>query len=195
MRTCIKCGEEKEDNCFTIRRGTCKECTKLYNKKYRQENKDYLAEWFKNNYINNRKEILDYHKEYYKNNKNDIMKYQRKYEKNKLLTDPAFKLRKNCSVLIRSALQGNKRGVSILNYLPYSIQELKQHLERQFDNKMSWDNYGQYWHIDHIIPQSKLLYINMEEDNFQKCWALTNLRPLEAIENIKKSNKVINVPK
>ena len=45
------------------------------------------------------------------------------------------------------------------------------------------------WQIDHIISQSKLPYTSMSDDNFNKCWALENLQPLEAIANIKKSNK------
>jgi hypothetical protein len=59
-------------------------------------------------------------------------------------------------------------------------------LESKFDDKMSWDNYGSYWHIDHIIPQSKLLYNSMEDENFKKCWDLQNLQPLEATANMKK---------
>lgn len=75
------------------------------------------------------------------------------------------------------------------------MQELKAHLEKQFEPWMSWDNYGaastdmKTWQIDHIVPQSKLSYTAMTDDNFQKCWALSNLRPLESFENIKKSNK------
>jgi len=59
------------------------------------------------------------------------------------------------------------------------------------------DNYGKYeegkkkWNIDHIIPQSELLYKSLDDENFKKCWALENLRPLEIIENIKKGNKII----
>ena len=49
---------------------------------------------------------------------------------------------------------------------------------------MSWKNYGVYWHIDHIIPQSDLPYTSMEDDNFKLCWALDNLRPLEAKQNL-----------
>jgi 5-methylcytosine-specific restriction endonuclease McrA len=63
---------------------------------------------------------------------------------------------------------------------------------------MNWDNYGVYlknkdkkWHIDHIIPQSTLPYTNMEDENFKKCWALENLRPLESVENMKKGSKFI----
>lgn len=28
----------------------------------------------------------------------------------------------------------------------------------------------------------------MDDENFQKCWALENLRPFDSIENIKKGN-------
>lgn len=61
---------------------------------------------------------------------------------------------------------------------------------------MTWDNYGRYnsnkqtWQIDHIIPQSLLPYDSFSHPNFQKCWALENIRPLETVANIKKGNKV-----
>jgi len=45
--------------------------------------------------------------------------------------------------------------------------------------------------VDHIYPQSLLPYDSYDDPNFQKCWALENLQPLEAIENLKKSNKII----
>ena len=72
----------------------------------------------------------------------------------------------------------------MLNFLGYSIDDLKNHLQKQFDHKMTWDNYGIYWHIDHIIPQSCLPYQSMSDDNFKKCWSLSNLRPLDAKTNI-----------
>jgi hypothetical protein len=37
--------------------------------------------------------------------------------------------------------------------------------------------------IDHIVPQSDLPYSSMNDENFQKCWALENLRPLSAKQN------------
>ena len=92
---------------------------------------------------------------------------------------------------------------SIINFLPYTIQQLKDHLEKQFEPWMNWNNYGIYytnlwndndpstwvWSIDHIIPQSKLPYTSMEDDNFKKCWALDNLRPYSAKQNIIDGNK------
>lgn len=75
--------------------------------------------------------------------------------------------------------------------LPYTAEQLVEHLESQFDDKMTWDNYGTYWHVDHIYPQSKLPFDSLDHPNFLKCWALENLRPLEAKENIMKSDKVL----
>lgn len=68
---------------------------------------------------------------------------------------------------------------------------------------MNWNNWGRYnaetwddndpstwtWQIDHIIPQSKLKYTSMDDENFKKCWALDNLRPLSSKENLEKGNK------
>lgn len=119
-----------------------------------------------------------YTKQYKKDNKEKI---NRKY-KDKLRSDINFRLRKNVSRAISHVI--NKNNKSFIKYMSYTIKELKGHLENQFDNKMIWDNYGIYWHIDHIIPQSCLPYTSMSEENFKKCWALENLRPLNAKQNM-----------
>ena len=98
------------------------------------------------------------------------------------------------STTIRASI--NKSGESILKYLPYSIEELKTHLENQFESWMNWNNHGIYsnswddndeatwtWQIDHIIPHSKLRYDSMSHPNFKKCWSLENLRPLSSKQN------------
>jgi len=122
------------------------------------------------------------------------------WNKKKYKEDIFFRFRKCVSDTIRKALKdngGTKKGYSIFDFLPYTFQQLKENIESKFESWMNWDNYGVYeknkgkWNIDHIIPQSLLLYDNMDHPNFQKCWALENLRPLEAVENMKKSNKII----
>ena len=50
----------------------------------------------------------------------------------------------------------------------------------------SWDNYGK-WHIDHIIPLSSA---NNEDEVYKLCHH-TNLQPLWAEDNLRKSNKII----
>ena len=112
-------------------------------------------------------------------------------EKNKRCADPSYKLRTNVSRAIRYGLSGDKGGSNTFEHLPYTPKQLREHLEAQFDEHMTWENYGDYWHVDHIYPQSLLPYDSYDDPNFQKCWALENLQPLEAIENLKKSNKII----
>jgi len=179
---CIKCGAQKE------RQSRCKNCAQIYHKTYKQNNMEDLQLYYKIYYQENKDKI----KLYQSKNEDKIRYNQNLYERARKQIDPAFKLRKNCSRLINHALNGNKRGQSMLKYLPYTINELKIHLENQFDIHMNWNNYGKYWHLDHIYPQSLLSYTSMEDENFRKCWALENLQPLEAVANIKKSNKIVS---
>tara|TARA_A100000172_G_scaffold79632_1_gene67136 strand:+ start:1813 stop:2883 length:1071 start_codon:yes stop_codon:yes gene_type:complete len=99
-------------------------------------------------------------------------------------------LKHNVSSRVRGAIKktGGHKGGKTFEALPYTPQELREHIENQFDEKMNWDNHGDYWHIDHIIPQAALPYKSLEDENFQKCWDLKNLRPLEAKENIRKGS-------
>jgi hypothetical protein len=80
----------------------------------------------------------------------------------------------------------------------YTSEELKSHIESLWEPWMNWDNYGKFyknkitWQIDHIIPKSKLTFASLDDENFQKLWALDNLRPLETIANIKKRDKILS---
>jgi len=79
-----------------------------------------------------------------------------------------------------------------MDFLPYSIEGLKTHIENQFELWMTWENQGKWnkttwddnnsstwtWQIDHIIPHSTFKYESMKDKEFQECWALNNLRPL-----------------
>ena len=117
-------------------------------------------------------------------------------EKSKRATDPTYRIRANVARAIRYGLgTSNKNNTPTFAHLPYTPEQLKEHLQAQFDEHMTWDNYGEYWHIDHVYPHSKLPYDSLEHPNFQKCWALDNLQPLEKIENIKKSNKILDKSK
>ena len=137
---------------------------------------------------------------YYKRNQNN-KEINRISAKKRNEKDPSRKLRHRISSAIGKRLKkenGSKGGKSVMDYLPYTIDELRAHLESLFEPWMNWSNHGSYklgeerkWHIDHIIPQSKLRYDSMEDPNFQKAWALENLRPLDAIENIKKRDHIL----
>ena len=71
-----------------------------------------------------------------------------------------------------------------------TLDELKNHLEKQFTKGMTWKNYNyRGWHVDHIIPCSSFDLIDPEQQ--KECFHYTNLQPLWGKDNIKKSNKII----
>ncbi|OAM77705.1 hypothetical protein A3840_08725 [Devosia elaeis] len=94
------------------------------------------------------------------------------------------------STLISRSLSANggKGGKSWTELVGYGVSELRAHLERQFLPGMTWDNKSE-WHIDHIVPQSSFNYTSTDDPDFRACWALTNLRPLWARDNVRKQAK------
>tara|TARA_R110000868_G_scaffold411351_1_gene703274 strand:+ start:221 stop:895 length:675 start_codon:yes stop_codon:yes gene_type:complete len=153
---------------------------------WREENKEKCLKAAKRFREKNREKIKE------RRNSPEGKKYARDYMSKRRNTDPVFKVRGNVSRMILHGLKGNHKTNSCFDALPYTPTQLVEHLERQFDDAMTWDNYGSYWHVDHIYPQSKLLYDSLDHPNFLKCWSLDNLQPLEAIENMKKGNKTID---
>lgn len=86
-----------------------------------------------------------------------------------------------------------KAGRKTFELLGYTVTELKEHLERQFQPGMSWDNHGRgegCWHIDHIIPISAHNFTTPDDIDFKRAWALSNLRPLWESDNLSKSAKL-----
>lgn len=164
----------------------CKECYKEYRAANREKIVGYLREYYKHN----RDKITEQQKEYRQNKKKVA-----EYHKERYHNDPTYRLRHLVSMTVRNALSNNnssKEGNSTWDALPYTPQQLREHLEAQFEEGMTWDNYGRDgWHIDHIYPQSLLPYESMDDDNFKIAWDLRNLRPLWAAENFSKGNQVI----
>jgi hypothetical protein len=65
-------------------------------------------------------------------------------------------------------------------------EELWCHLESQFQQGMTKDNYGK-WHVDHITPCARFDLTQPTEQ--KKCFHYTNLQPLWAEQNLKKGCK------
>lgn len=137
-------------------------------------------------------------------NKDRAKQLWNKWDNNRRKTDPVYNLQRNVMHAIVASvrkygfknLQTQKLNKTIFDHLPYTAEELKFHIESLWESWMNWSNYGKFdankstWQIDHIIPQSALPFADMKEENFQKLWALSNLRPLETVANIRKSNKM-----
>ena len=102
--------------------------------------------------------------------------------KQKRVNDPVFALRMNIRSRLAGVMTHNKKPTMI----GCSKQELKIWIEHQFSNGMTWDNYGNAWHLDHVVPVSLFDTQNMKQSS--SLWF--NLRPLEKTENMKRSNNV-----
>ena len=175
-----------------------KEERNKYAKQYFLKNKEKIREYKRKYY---REYCLKYperinlsKKRYRETHKETIRIYARKYnikEKEKIEKNPQIKLDKNISKTIWLALKRKKCGIEWQTLVGYKKTDLIKHLEGKFDEKMSWNNYGRYWHLDHIKPKSLFKYETAENPEFKKCWALENLQPLEKIANIKKKDYYI----
>lgn len=163
LKKCSMCNVYKNVQDFKLNRARCKECRHNY-------------------------EHLRWH-----THKEVLRKRNRIYCRNRYKNDILFRMKENVRRVILFYLKkanGAKNKSKTWGSLTFNSQQLKEHLEKQFDEKMNWENYGSYWEIDHIYPQSRLLYDSLEHPNFLKCWDLDNLRPLEVKENFIKGNKL-----
>lgn len=102
---------------------------------------------------------------------------------------PKGKIDSHMRTLMGRALKQHKVGRSWKSLVPYAWQELKAHIEAQFQPGMTWENHGE-WHLDHIRPRASFNYTTPEDPEFQQCWAMENLQPLWALDNIRKGAKM-----
>lgn len=94
---------------------------------------------------------------------------------------PKYRLSRNIKTGISKSLRTGKPGLWEQR-VGYTIAELREYLQRRFEPGMSWENYGQ-WHIDHIRPIACFDFSTYQENDFKRCWSLSNLRPLWAKDN------------
>lgn len=167
---------------------------KEYSKKWFEENKEYALKKHNEGKRRRRKENPEKYREkdriYNKNKSNEIKQRERGKRKLRWNNDYNYRLKNIISHQIRCNLFQNKT-FKTFELLNYSIQDLKNHLESLFQEGMNWNNYGYTgWHIDHIKPVASFNLINKDGsqnlEEIKKCWALENLQPLWAKDNMSK---------
>jgi hypothetical protein len=80
------------------------------------------------------------------------------------------------------------KKIKTLELVGCTVPELRQHLEAQFTEGMTWDSYGRHgWHVDHIRPCASFDLTDPEQQ--RQCFHYTNLQPLWAVDNIRKGAK------
>lgn len=194
-KKCSKCGKIKLACEFYKRsdrkiglRSDCKECERIRARKYINLNREKARACYKKWYGSNREYNYKRHKSWCRKNYEHMHLYSKEYRKKNAI----YRVGGNIGSTIWHSLKANKNGRRWETLIGYTLDDLKQHLENQFKDGMSWSNYGFYgWHIDHIIPVSSFNYSSFEDEDFKKCWSLSNLQPLWAFDNLSKGNKII----
>lgn len=218
MKICTECNIEKQLNEFTKDskgkygvKSKCKQCIKDYRNTYNVanklktqqyyiDNKERINKQSKTTYELNREHYIKKHTQYGKDNPEVRRKhtakylksnpdYYKAYRKHRYHNDPQFKLRVILGTRLNKALKTHSKSTSILNLIGCSMDELKEHIEKQFTDVMSWENHGIYWEIDHILPCDSFNLIDIEQQ--KQCFHYSNLQPLPKIDNRIKSNKIL----
>ena len=192
VKICSKCNIEQPSENFVQNRFVCKKCRKIHMQNYYEKNKEHIKSHQLSYYDNNKEKVRErYDKEkqkelnqkYYQENKDKINKRKRKHEKDKLKNNDLYKLsygiRRNINLSIKG--RGYTKKSKTTEILGCSFIEFKEHIEKQFESWMTWENKGLYngelnygWDIDHKIPLSKA----MTEEDVIKLNHYTNLQPL-----------------
>lgn len=140
------------------------------NRQYNAENKEYLYEK---------------KKEYIAANPDRVRRWWRN-DMDRRLSNPETKLIHYQRTRINQALRGKGKSKQTLELIGCTAAEFKAHIESQFQEGMSWDNYGE-WHVDHIKPCS-IFNLLLDRDQ-EVCFNFRNTQPLWASDNLSKGNK------
>ena len=118
---------------------------------------------------------------YYKDVYNEV-------RRNKKKTDIQYRLLSNHRLFIYKCVTKYKmdKTKKSIEYLGIGTKTLKKWLEFQFEPDMTWENYGDLWTIDHILPLSLFDLTDKKQQQIAFNW--TNLQPLK--DNFSKSNKI-----
>jgi hypothetical protein len=177
-----------------------REQDRIYAKEHAEEAKIRAKQW----YENNKEKAKQTMQEYRKNNADKIKECKARYNelhkkkmrawfndymKYKYATNLNYKIKSILNKRIRDFVRSKDKPT--LDYLGCSLEIFKKWIEFHFDENMSWDNLGSYWHFDHVKPCASFDF-SVKEHIFE-CYNWKNLRPLEKKENISKGSKIDNV--
>lgn len=200
LKTCLSCRERfKKRNA----RADIKVERKTYRDEHKEERVKYDKEYRKNNPEIKRAQQVAYFARpeiqerrkarsalwYQEHGKEQVVRDRRnKYRRDRTVTDINYKITTNLRSRLSKAIAGTCKSAPTLELLGCSVEKLKQWLEDQFEEGMSWDNYGE-WHIDHEAPCSSFDLTSPFQQRLCFHWA--NLQPLWAADNMSKGARII----
>ncbi len=213
LKTCCKCKLSQSINEFGNLKSSpdglrydCKSCRKSYC----EQNKESIRKKQQQYYSDNKSELIVKNKEYRNMNIDKINEQRKQYRaredvkkhiknknkeylpvrkekiKQRRQNDNDFRIKEVLRSKIHKFLKNQK--TSYTNMLGCDLEFFKKWIEYRFSPEMSWNNFGDVWEIDHILPMS---LFKMDSDDKLVCFHWTNLQPLNKFENKSKSNNIV----
>lgn len=180
-KQCSKCKETKELTEFYKNQYRCKQCARAYY----QANKSRIDKYKRAYNAERADEQRDYFRAYRQEHKAHYAKaHLIRAEK-----DPSYKMICRMRCYMNKVLNGTSKHAPTLELLGCTPEHFRFHLEQQFTEGMTWDNYGD-WEMDHIQPCASFDQTDPEQQ--KQCWHYTNYQPLWADDNNRKNDKIIN---
>lgn len=204
-KTCSKCNVNKSiDNYYQLktgkdgRRPDCKDCHKKGRKEReaRPEIKEKRAKFYHDRHIREKDKRNAYHKEWYQANLADGGKGNPEYyqhyremvnENQKKLgaKNPMFRVKRNLSRTMNKFFKKEQTTMDIIGCSPDFLREWIQY-QLAPASGLTMANYGDKWHIDHVVPCALFDFSNNAQHAY--CYNWSNLRPYPASDNIRKSD-------
>ena len=189
--------ENKEKHKAYHRTERYKEFKKEYNKRYKRkpEVKEKIKEY------NQRPEVKKYKKEY--KQRPDVKERNNMKQMNDYHNNIIKRFRQTLSSSLNHKLNFFLKGCEFkekntMEYLGCSMDEFIKYIESQFEEEMTWENYGRIenvrcWHLDHKVPA---FYKENKDDEITmdiiiKRSHYSNFQPMWEDENMSKGNKYV----
>jgi len=213
-KVCCKCKESRSTELFGRLKnspdGLRYDC-KLCRKEYRETNIVHIKKKLNDYYYANKETLLENNRNYRLANKDTISEQRREYRnrenvkehnkqkqkeylpirkqhiKEKRKTDLNFQIKEVLRSKIHKFLKA--QPTSYTNLIGCDLEFFKKWIEFRFDSSMNWENFGEVWQLDHILPINSFDMSSPVDK--QICFHWTNLQPLNSYENRQKSDKLL----
>jgi hypothetical protein len=184
-------------------RETHKEQIKAMHKAWRDKNREKLNAQAREKYKENPQPFKERKAKYVASHQEQIKEANRRYkvenrqkctdyERNKRHNDPIYKFRSRLISLLNQYTKGKgyKGNKTTYEILGCDFNFFLEYIQSKFQKGMTLENYGHgegKWNIDHIEPISNA----KTDEDLEKLNHYTNLQPMWASDNYKKSKKIL----
>lgn len=190
-KVCSKCSETKPIDEFAKVKGTdrvrseCRLCGNKMCRDYKARNRAKTAVYNKIYKSDHADEIRESNRAYVRNNIEMVRVKRNAYHQEKRDTDPIHRISCEMRSITYALFKGSKRKASE-DLVGCKAGFFVAWIQYQFNENMTMENYGSYWHFDHVDPCNTFDLTNDEQKGLCAHWS--NLRPLEASLNQSRSD-------